>query len=133
MIRKWTPFVIVRETLFYLLLTAVALFMALPFLWSLLTSFKVDAEIFSTRWIPTQLTLQHYVDMFKLVPFGQYFGNSLLMSGLGVVSNLFFGALSGYTYARLRFKGSRFLFRLQLASMMIPGVVTMIPSYIILR
>ena len=127
------PLDVLRETLFYLALIAVGLFMALPFAWSLLTSLKVDAEIFTTRWLPTQITFQHYIDMFRIVPFARYFENSFLMAGLGVVSNLFFGSLAGYTYARLRFLGKKSLFQMQLASMMIPGVVTMIPSYIILR
>lgn len=124
---------LLREGAIYGLLSAVGLLMALPFAWSLLTSLKVDEEIFSTGWLPTRLTLQHYVDAFTLVPFERYFLNSLTMGALGVASNLFFGALAGYTYAWLRFPGSRWLFRLQLASLMIPGVVTMIPSYLILR
>lgn len=131
--RTLSPLGLVREAAIYTLLCAVGLVMALPFAWSLLTSLKIDAEIFSSRWLPTQLTLQHYVDAFTLVPFGRYFVNSLAMGAMGVASNLFFGALAGYTYAWLRFPGREWLFRLQLASMMIPGVVTMIPSYLILR
>jgi multiple sugar transport system permease protein len=55
------------------------------------------------------------------------------MAVMGVLSNLFLGSLAGYTFARLRFPANQFLFRMLLASMMIPGVVTMIPNYIILR
>lgn len=131
--RRLGPIGLVRETVIYLALIAVGAFMAAPFVWSLLTSLKVDAEIFSNRWLPTQITLQHYRDMFTVAPFGRYFLNSFVMGGLGVLSNLFFGSLAGYTYARLRFSGRQALFRLQLASMMVPGVVTMIPSYLILR
>ena len=131
--RKITSFIVIRETVFYALLTAVGVFMALPFVWSLLTSFKVDTEIFSTNWIPTKFTLEHYAEVFRLIPYGRYILNSLVMAGLGVITNLFLGSLAGYSYARLRFKFKNIFFRSQVASMMIPSVITMIPTYLILR
>ncbi len=130
---KVTPRNVVREVLFYTVLIAVGIFMALPFVWSLLTSLKVDAEIFSTSWIPTQLTLEHYREVFRLIPYGRYLLNSLVMAGLGVITNLFLGSLAGYSYARLRFKFKNVFFRTQVASMMIPSIITMIPTYLILR
>jgi multiple sugar transport system permease protein len=133
MSRRWTVWNVTREVIFYLLLIAVGAFMALPFLWSLLTSLKVDSEIFSTTWIPTQLTLAHYAEVFRLMPYGRYLLNSLVMAGLGVITNLFLGSLAGYSYARLRFKFKNVFFRSQVASMMVPSIVTMIPTYLILR
>ena len=130
---KVTPWKVVREVIFYLLLIGVGIFMALPFVWSLLTSLKVDSEIFSTSWIPTQLTLEHYADVFRLLPYGRYILNSLVIAGLGVITNLFLGSLAGYSYARLRFKHKNFLFQSQVASMMIPSIITMIPTFLILR
>lgn len=133
MTHKMTPWKIIRETIFYLLLTAVGLFMALPFVWSLLTSLKVDSEIFSRSWLPTHITFAHYAEVFQIIPYGRYLLNSLVMAGLGVVTNLFLGALAGYCYARLRFRFKTGFFRMQVASMMIPSIITMIPTYLILR
>ncbi len=133
MIRKIKFWRVFREGIFYAVLIAVGIFMALPFVWSLLTSLKVNSEIFSQSWIPQQLTLEHYAEVFRMIPYGKYIINSLIMAGLGVITNLFFGSLAGYSYARLRFRFKNFLFRSQLASMMIPSIITMIPTFLILR
>lgn len=133
MIRKNKFWRVFREGIFYAALIAVGIFMALPFVWSLLTSLKVNSEIFSQSWIPRQLTLEHYAEVFRMIPYGKYILNSLIMAGLGVITNLFFGSLAGYSYARLRFRFKNFLFRSQLASMMIPSIITMIPTFLILR
>lgn len=133
MIRKIKFWRVFREGIFYAALIAVGIFMALPFVWSLLTSLKVNSEIFSQSWIPRQLTLEHYAEVFRMIPYGKYILNSLIMAGLGVITNLFFGSLAGYSYARLRFRFKNFLFRSQLASMMIPSIITMIPTFLILR
>jgi len=133
MTRKVTPWRVLRETIFYLLLSAVGVFMALPFVWSLLTSLKDDSEIFSTHWLPTHLTLAHYAEVFQVIPYGSYILNSFVMAGLGVITNLFIGSLAGYAYARLRMKHKHFFLRSQVASMMIPSIITMIPTYLILR
>lgn len=133
--RRLTPLVLLREAGFYTLLALLGLIMALPFVWSLSTSLKYDEDIFSAQiqWLPTRITLQHYVDAFTVVPFARYFTNSLTMGAAGVATNLFFGGLAGYAFAMLRFPGRILLFRILLASMMVPGVVTLIPSYLIVR
>ncbi|MBJ6362984.1 carbohydrate ABC transporter permease [Paenibacillus sp. GCM10012307] len=120
--------------LFYIVASIISLAMFLPFLWSLLTSLKPDDEIFALpiKWLPSQFTLEHYRDAFTTVPFFKYFGNSLYLAVMGVVTNLFFGSLSGYAFAKLSFKLNKPLFRVLLAAMMIPGVVTMIPSFYVL-
>ena len=132
---RLTPFGVARETLFYAALVIVAVIMAMPFYWMLVTSLKPNEDIFSDpiRWIPERVTFEHYVKAFTLVPFGRYFLNSFVMAAMGVVSNLVLGSLAGYAFARMRFRGREALFRLKLASMLVPGIVTMIPTFIILR
>jgi multiple sugar transport system permease protein len=99
------------------------------------TSLKPNQDIFTDpiRWIPERVTFEHYIKAFTLVPFGRYFLNSLAMAVMGVVSNLILGSLAGYAYARMRFRGREGLFRLLLSSMLVPGIVTMIPTFIILK
>lgn len=134
-LHRLTPFAIGRETLYYTVMTLIGIIMVLPFVWSVATSFKPNNEIFSpvVDLIPDTPTVEHYVSAFTTVPFGRYFLNSMLLAVGGVASNLFLGSLAGYAYARLRFSGKQSLFRLQLTSLMVPGIVTIIPSYIILR
>ncbi|MET8005546.1 carbohydrate ABC transporter permease [Nonomuraea glycinis] len=125
----------IRVVLFYGVLTVVGLFMLLPFLWSLSTSLKPDDEIIALpiKWLPSSITFEHYWSAFTAVPFARHFANSMLLAVAGVVTNLLLGALAGYAFARLPFRGSRVLFRLLLASMMVPAVVTLVPSFIIVR
>ncbi|HYI25776.1 MAG TPA: carbohydrate ABC transporter permease [Thermomicrobiales bacterium] len=129
------PWVILRESVFYLLLALFGIIMALPFAWSVTTSFKPDDQIFALpiQWIPTSYTFDHYRDAFSTVPFARYFLNTFIIAIAGVASNLLFGSLAGFSFALLRFPGRQILFRTLLTSMMIPGVVTLIPTYIILR
>ncbi|CAI6015824.1 carbohydrate ABC transporter permease [Cohnella sp. JJ-181] len=120
---------------FYVVAGFVSAAMFIPFFWSLITSLKPDDEIFSMpiRWLPSRLTLEHYRNAFTTVPFGLYFWNSLVLAVAGVVANLFFGSLSGYAFAKLPFRMNKPLFRVLLAAMMIPGIVTMIPSFYVLK
>jgi multiple sugar transport system permease protein len=135
MVKKLMPWVIARETVYYTVMSLIGVVMVLPFLWSVGTSFKPNNEIFSPtlQLLPQNPTVEHYVKAFTDVPFGRYFMNSMFLAVIGVLSNLFFGSLAGYAYARLRFRGRQSFFRLQLTSLMVPGVVTIIPTYIILR
>jgi multiple sugar transport system permease protein len=130
-----SPWFLVREGLYYAVLIVFGIFMMLPFLWSVSTSFKPDDQIFTTpiQWIPTEFTLDQYRSAFETFPFTRYFFNTALIAIGGVVTNLLFGSLAGFAFARLNFPARQALFRALLSSMMIPGVVTLIPTYIILR
>lgn len=59
--------------------------------------------------------------------------NSLFLAVAGVLTNIFLGALAGYSFAKLKFKGRKTMFSLLLSSMMIPGVITMIPQFLVLK
>ena len=123
------------NALYYVFLIPVAIIMILPFYWSLITSFKYNEDIFAIPiiWIPNRITLQHYIDAFTTVPYTRYFANSFYLATMGVISNLFFGSLGGYAFAKLRFKGKNFIFRVLLSSFMVPGIVTMIPQFLVLK
>lgn len=124
-----------RTTVFYVTAIAISISMFLPFYWSLLTSLKNNSDIFSLpmKWLPSTITFEHYITAFTTVPFALFFWNSFVLATAGVLANLFFGSLSGYAFAKLDFKMSKFLFRILLAAMMIPGVVTLIPSFFVLK
>lgn len=109
--------------------------MILPFVWGVLTSIKPDQEIFSStpKWLPSKVTLEHYITAFTLVPFGRFFANSFFLAVMGVLLNLFFGSLSGYAFAKLHFRGRDIIFRVLLMAMMVPAVVTLIPTFLVLR
>jgi multiple sugar transport system permease protein len=117
-----------------ILLTLGGLLMLLPFVWMILSSFKLEAEVKQippTLW-PQQFTLENFRNLFDNMAFGVYLKNTLIIV-LFSFFGLFLNAMAGYGFAKFQFKGRGVLFYLVLATMMIPGQVTMIPVYLILN
>lgn len=118
--------------LLYLVLLAVSALSVLPFLWVILSSLKPYEELYSQHltFFPRHYTLGNYVKMFeKMVGFGYYYRNSILVSVGTVVLTLFAGSLAAYALARFRFRGDQFVFLLFLGTIMVPGEVGLIGQY----
>jgi len=131
--KKRTYFI--KRGIYYVILSIIGVIMILPFYWSIITSLRPDEEIFSIpiKWFPSEITFDHYIKAFTTVPFGRYFLNSSYLAIMGVIFNLFFGSLAGYAFAKLKFRCKDQIFKTLLASLMVPGIITLIPSYIILK
>ena len=113
-----------------LLLILLALVVLVPLLWLVSTSLKGPAEdIFSSppALLPSQPSLNAYVQVFGSNPLGTYLLNSTIVSGLAVTANLLFCSLAAYPLARMRFKGRGFVLALVVATILIPFQVVMIP------
>ena len=126
-----------RLTAFYLMLLIFVLLTVLPFLWMISSSFK-GAEAIRTipiRWIPEHPKLEGYRKVFHMqgFSFARASLNSLVLAVACTVVAVGSAAMAAFVFAKLPFKGSGTLFGLYLATMMIPGTVTMVPNYIILR
>lgn len=121
------------KVVLYGLLTLIALFMMLPFFWMLSTSFKPQAEIFARPpvLISQNMSLEGYNYIIKLGVL-RALRNTAFVSTAFVALSLFFCALGGYGFAKYRFPGRSALFGFLLATMIIPGAVTMVPVYIIM-
>jgi multiple sugar transport system permease protein len=119
----------------HLLLAAVAACTLLPFFWMLSTSFKSGGGLFTypPEWVPSRPTLEWYVRLTTEVNFGLHFRNSLIVSVCVTALGLFLNSLAGYAFAKHRFRGRDRLFGLLLATMMVPGQVTMIPVFLLLK
>lgn len=126
---------VIGDSILYLILTIFAIIMILPFYWTILTSIRYNEDMFSLpiKWFSTRITFEHYVGAFTTVPYAKYFGNSFFLAAMGVLTNLFFGSLGGYAFAKLKFRGKNVIFKILLSSIMIPGVVTMIPQFLLLK
>lgn len=122
---------VLRQLLFYALLTAGALTFLLPFLYMISTSFKGARELFDTNLIPREPTLDHYRAVFTQIPIGRALGNSLFVYLLQTASVLVFSSIVGYALSRLRFFGREFVFNIILLTMMIPGQLLLIPLYVL--
>lgn len=126
-----------KRSLFYLILILYTIITAVPFVWSILTSFKSQTE--ASRSVPTGLplhwTLQAWTGsngVFASGSFPRWILNSILVALLVTVGNLLFDSLAGYAFARLRFPGRTFLFFIIIGTMMIPGAMTLLPVFVIL-
>ena len=117
---------------FYLLLILFALFFLLPLLWMIVTAFKPFEEWINPNWIPVNPTLENFTSIFndKSLPVTNWFLNSLLIAGLFTTFILIIDSLAGYAYARLEFPGKNLLFGLMLATLVMPGIMFLIPNYL---
>jgi multiple sugar transport system permease protein len=106
---------------------------AAPFLWMVLGSFKTQGELLRVppTWWPDQPTTQNYGDLFSKANFPRYFLNSTVVALAVTAGNLTFCSMIGYALAKLRFKGRNALFVLVMATLMIPGMVTFVPLFVL--
>ncbi|MBE3132710.1 MAG: carbohydrate ABC transporter permease, partial [Acidobacteria bacterium] len=103
-----------------------------PFFWLVSTSFKTDTMMFKMppQWIPDPLTLEHYRQAFVEFPALRYMGNTLIIVVFSTVGTVLSCAMGAYAFSRLKWPDRGLVFSLLLATMMIPGQVTMIPVFI---
>lgn len=113
-------------------LALLSLITLLPFLWMVLASFKPLQEVEQINPIPSVWHTRNYLDVFRQIPFARYYFNSFFIAAWVTFLTCLTSALSAYSFARLRWPGRDHVFKLYLATLMIPGVVTMIPNYTIM-
>jgi sn-glycerol 3-phosphate transport system permease protein len=118
--------------LFFLLNLAVALVLVSPLLYALSASFMTEGELinYPPALIPSSFYLQNYADALRMAPIFRFILNSAIVSVACTAAQLLTGALAGYAFGVLKFKGQKVLFFLMLATMMIPGQATIIANYL---
>ena len=104
----------------------------LPFVWMLLGSFKTQGELLRrpVTWWPQDPTLDNYVRWFSELHIDRFFMNSLLVAVFTVLGNLLFCSMVGYALAKMDFAGKRVLFLGIMVTLMVPGVVTFVPLFV---
>lgn len=116
----------------YLLLVGGAILFLIPFLWMLTTSLKDGPQVYTWPpvWIPNPVRLDNYANAWQLLPFAQFYWNTIRITFLSIIGTVISCTLGAYGFARLRFRGRDFLFVILLATMMLPAQVTLIPQYV---
>ena len=123
----------IRTAIAYLVMFLVAALFAIPFLWSVSTSFRTLADTLAGfSLLPRHWTTSGYHEAFHTFNFGRYTLNSAIIAGAITVSNLFLASLGGYAFARLKFPGREVLFMLVLGTLMIPDQLRLVPIYLML-
>lgn len=115
----------------YLLMTLIAMFMLLPFYWSVISSFRDNSEMFETKLFITNGTTEHYEFFFENVDIANTIGNTVFVIAMILIFSLLFCSMAGYALAQLDFKGKNFLVKFFYASMMIPGIICLIPQFLV--
>jgi multiple sugar transport system permease protein len=117
----------------YVLLTVAVVIVAAPFIWMVLGSLKPTTELRQVppTWWPQNPSLDNYSQLFSRLSFGTYFANSIIVACIVTVGNLIFCSMLGYALAMLNFRGKNIVFVAVLATLMIPGVVTFVPLFVL--
>jgi len=120
--------------LIYVWLTIISIFTAGPFVWMLSTSFKTREDMFSKIpvLLPTMPTLANYDYVFTKTLAGRFFLNSLLIAGATTILGILLTTLAAYSISRFHFRGRKVLATWLISGQMLPGVVTLIPLFVIL-
>ncbi|MGC8898802.1 MAG: carbohydrate ABC transporter permease [Bacteroidota bacterium] len=126
---------VIKSVVLTLVLSIVVLVVSAPFFWMVAISFMKTGEssALPLRFLPEQLTLEQYETLFQRLNFMRNFLNSLLVAIFITVASLLVNSLAGFGFAKYRFKGRGALFTALLATMVIPGQVTMLPVFLLLR
>ena len=126
---------ILRRAALYLLLATIGLTMILPLACMVSTSFKQPQAVFTLvpQWIPNPLDWTNYVKIWRVVPLFRFFLNSVIVATCVTAGHVFASACAAYAFARLKFPGRDALFFAYIATMMIPGSVTIIPVFILMK
>lgn len=116
-------------------LIALSIVSLLPFAWMVTTSLKADAQVhaYPPVWIPSPIVWGNYPSAIHYIPFLHYMKNTLFVCVLSVLGTLLSCSLVAYSFAKIRWPGRDAVFVLVLATLMLPGQVTMIPVFAIFR
>lgn len=126
----------IQKILYHLFVILFGIMMIYPVLWMISGSFKDNAEILrgSLQLIPEEVKASNYTvgwKGFSGITFGTFFKNSLIITSIATLGTVISSALVAYSLSRLRFQGRKMWFTCMLATMMLPGQVIMIPTFLI--
>ncbi len=113
----------------HLALVLASLTLATPFLWMVLTSLKELKEVGLEEWIPAKLQWNNYPQVFKEIEFARFYWNSLFIASWVTFLQVLTSSMAAFSFSRLQWAGRDKVFMLYLGTMMLPGLVMMIPNY----
>jgi multiple sugar transport system permease protein len=125
----------IGKLLTHLVLLAGVLIVLFPLYWMISTSFKPMENYYDwpPQWIPSPVTLEAYTSLLAMYPWGRFIANTLTIAVVAMVGNLVSSTLVAYGFSFFRAPGKKALFFILLGTTMLPGVVTMVPTFILFR
>lgn len=125
----------ISSVFLYLLLSLIGVLMLMPLFWLLSTSLKGRGLEFTfpPQWIPAPVVWSNYYEALTILPFGQFFLNTVNITFFSTLGALLSSSMVAFGFARIPFPGRRPLFMLLLSTLMLPYVVTLIPSFLLFK
>lgn len=126
---------LVQHTILHIVLILAGFTFLVPLLWIASTSLKTAGQVFiiPVQWIPTQPKWVNFVEVFTILPLTSFIRNTAIVTILGTLGTVFSSLLVGFSLARLRWPGRNFVFMLLVSTMMLPFIVTLIPTFILFK
>jgi len=133
-----TPFLLnlnLGKIFTYVFLILMSALMLLPFIWMISASLKLDKDVFRfpIQWILTNPVWDNYLTIWTQIPFLTFFGNTFKLTIIITILQLATSSFAAYAFAKLEFRGRRFLFLAYIASIAVPWQVYMVPQFIMMR
>jgi len=110
-------------------LVVLSLAMILPFVWMFLMSLKTLAEVGDPDWLPAAPQWHNYVEVFHIIPFLRFMSNSLMVAGWVTLLQVITSSMAAFSFSRLNWPGRDRVFFLYLGTMMLPGLVMLLPNF----
>ncbi len=123
----------VVRIIFYLLTFGYAFIALFPFLWSIYNSLRPTTEVYNFNIDFSNLTFGAYQTIVKNAPIFKWYFNSIFIAVSSTLLGVLVNSMMGYALARLKFPGNKLIFMVVIGIMMIPGQITMIPTYMLLN
>lgn len=125
----------IGKILAYIIITLFGILLIIPFLWAVSTSLKPTGQEFTypPKWIPEPFVWENYRIALTTLPFHIFLKNTIIVTVFATIGSVITASLAGYAFARLQFPGKNFLFMLCISTMMLPYVVTLVPTFILFR
>lgn len=122
----------ITSIVYHIILTGGALVCLLPLYWLVRSSLMDMAQIFQMPplWIPKPVHWDNYKDALTILPFWRYFLNTMFITSINMAAAIVTSSFCAFGFARIKFKGSKFMFGCVISSMMLPYAVTLIPTFI---
>lgn len=125
----------IQKILFYVVLIVGTIVFLGPFIFSVVVSFSDNKNLINEpgQIVRSGWTLKNYAYIWKDLPFSKWLFNSVIITFFQTVANVFFSALAGFAFAKLEFRGKNLIFGSMMASLMIPGIILIIPKFMLIN
>jgi len=125
----------IQKILLLTLLSLVAMVYLGPFIFSVIVSFSDNKNLINQpgQIVNSGWTLRNYIYIWKDLPFSTWLFNSVVITFFQTITNVFFSALAGFTFAKLEFRGKSLIYAAMMASLMIPGIILIIPKFMLIN